>query len=242
MDITILFENDDFLVVNKPAGLIVNRSDTTKNEQTLQDILKRRYSTLYQGSTVENGDFFTRSGIVHRLDKETSGILLAAKTKEVFENLQRQFKERNVKKTYVGLVHGDMMQSEGEIRLPVGRLPWNRKRFGVIAGGKDAVTRYSVIKKYTLETQPASKLTLLYLYPETGRTHQLRVHLSYVHHPIFSDNIYAGRKTSRQDRTLLPRVFLHASHIEFSHPKLSERVAYEAPLPPELESFLKTIG
>jgi 23S rRNA pseudouridine1911/1915/1917 synthase len=181
--------------------------------------------------------FYQRAGIVHRLDKETSGILLTAKSPEAFENLQKQFKERKIKKTYIAFVHGKVEPGNGEINVPVGRLPWNRKRFGVLAGGREAVTKYRVIQNSEFRIQN-ERLTLLELYPETGRTHQIRVHLKYFNHPIFADLLYAGRKTARNDRKLLPRIFLHAAKISFCHPKRDELVSFESPLPEELQDFL----
>src|SRR3989344_4931033 len=180
-----------------------------------------------------------RAGIVHRLDKETSGILLVAKTPQAFENLQKQFKERIVKKTYIALAHGKIDEETGEIRVPVGRLPWNRKRFGIIPGGRDSITKYKILKiKYQIINGKKEPLTLLELYPETGRTHQIRVHLKYFNHPIFSDFLYAGRKTARSDRKILGRVFLHAAKISFKHPQTGKEVTFESPLPQDLREFL----
>ena len=232
-DIKIIYEDEDFLIVDKPSGIIVNKADTTEGEFTVQDFLEQKY--FLEGKTADESDFYKRGGIVHRIDKETSGILVVAKNKESFENLQLQFKERKVNKTYIALVHGHVTPKEGDIAVPVGRLPWNRKRFGVLAGGKDAITHYKVIEEYK------GPFTLLELNPKTGRTHQIRVHLKYFNHPIFGDLFYAGRKTSRQDRKLLNRFFLHAKKISFLHPKTGERVEFESNLPHELESTLKAL-
>lgn len=222
MNPKLLFEDNDILVFDKPSGLTVNKSETTKGD-TLQDYLEKTYNIAVE-----------RSGIVHRLDKETSGILIVAKNKESFENLQKQFKERNVKKIYIALSHGKI-NTDGEVRVPVGRLPWNRKRFGVLAGGRDAVTKYHVVKQINIKGEI---LTLLELYPETGRTHQIRVHLKYLNHPIFSDELYAGRKTARNDRKILNRLFLHATKISFLHPKSGKVLSFESPLPQELSNLI----
>lgn len=222
MIVGVIFEDSDILVIDKPAGLTVNRSETTKGD-TLQDYLEKTYRIPVE-----------RSGIVHRIDKETSGCLIVAKEKGAFENLQKQFKERLVKKTYVALVHGNV-KGDGEIRVPVGRLPWNRKRFGVLSGGREAVTKYKVIGSKMINNEP---MTLLELYPETGRTHQIRVHLKYLGHPIFGDELYAGRKTARKDRRILPRLFLHASKIFFVHPRTGERMTFVSKLPKELENLI----
>lgn len=233
-DIKVIFEDNDILVIDKPSGVIVNRADTTKNEFTVQDFLDKR-DPLDQSQDKET-DFYKRHGIVHRIDKETSGILLIAKNIESFTNLQAQFKERKVSKTYIALVHGRVAQDEGDINVPVGRLPWNRKRFGVLAGGKEAVTHFKVIQKFN------KQFTLLELNPKTGRTHQIRVHLKYLNHPIFGDLLYAGRKTSRDDRKVLERFFLHAKKITFFHPQTGKSVSFEAELPHELQSALDYVS
>ncbi|MEK7450872.1 MAG: RluA family pseudouridine synthase [Patescibacteria group bacterium] len=263
MDVKIIFEDDQILVLDKPAGMIVNRSDTTKGETTLQDWVDDKFNVTgpaahhlagahsankpLRASKVSDSrhpsedDFVFRSGIVHRLDKETSGIILAAKTIPAFINLQTQFKERKVQKTYIALAHGKIETEKGEINVAVGRLPWNRKRFGVLAGGRESVTMYKVIKNLQL-TINHEQLTLVELYPKSGRTHQIRVHLQYIHHPIFSDPLYAGRKTSRNDRKLLPRVFLHAAKISFFHPVNGELLSFETPLPDELADFINHLS
>lgn len=239
---TIIFEDNDLLVLNKPAGITVNRSDTTRYQETIQDYVEKRIK-FPKDSDLES-DFIKRSGIVHRLDKETSGILLVAKNEEAFRELQRQFKEREVKKSYIALAHGKIVPEKGEIKAPVGRLPWNRKRFGILAGGREAVTRYLVLSNLRSSFgRPNEKedLTLVELYPETGRTHQIRVHLKYINRPIFSDFLYAGRKVSREDRKVLGRVFLHAAKISFKHPNTKKEVSFESPLPDELKAFLNQI-
>lgn len=230
MNIKVIYEDDDILVVDKPSGLTVNISETTKGD-TLQDWLEKqnKQSLRFEDLRVE------RSGIVHRIDKETSGILLIAKNTQAFEDLQKQFKEREVKKTYVALVHGKIL-GDGEVRVPVGRLPWSRKRFGVLAGGREAITKFKVQASKFVNNE---QMTLLELYPETGRTHQIRVHMKYLNHPLFADELYAGRKTARNDRKILPRLFLHASKISFTHPTTGKRVSFESKLPDELLKIIQ---
>jgi 23S rRNA pseudouridine1911/1915/1917 synthase len=144
MDISILYEDEDLLAINKPPGVVVNRSESVKGE-TIQDWAdKKVFSSEFIVQSQQDKIFKERSGTVHRIDKETSGILLIAKNPNSFEKLQAQFKERTIKKTYLALVHGDLVPQEGEIRAPVGRLPWNRERFGIVPGGKEAVTTYKV--------------------------------------------------------------------------------------------------
>lgn len=233
-DIKIIYIDNDILVIDKPSGITVNNADTTKGQFTVQDYLQEKFP--FSNPTNDESDFYKRAGIVHRIDKETSGILVVARNKESFENLQSQFKERKVNKTYIALVHGHVDSKEGEISVPVGRLPWNRKRFGVLAGGREAITFYKVLEKYQ------KPFTLLELTPKTGRTHQIRVHLKYFNHPIFGDFLYAGRKTSRQDRKVLERFFLHAQKINFFHPKTQKKVEFESPLPLELKQVLEVVG
>lgn len=225
----IIFEDQDILVLDKPSGLTVNRSETAK-EGTLQDFLDKRFENPNDGS-----EFSKRSGIVHRLDKETSGIMVVAKTSDAFENLKNQFKQRETNKTYIALVHGKLKSGEGEINAPLGRLPWNRLRFGVLAGGREAKTFYRAVKILSINNEP---LTLLEAQPQTGRTHQIRVHLKHIGHPIFADPLYGGRKVSREDRKILQRVFLHAKNLEFNHPGTGERIKLEAELPQELQQII----
>lgn len=236
----IIFEDDAMMLVSKPAGMTVNNSDTSHAEYTLQDWVTEKYRL--EGRAVpgdEITDFHTRAGIVHRLDKETSGVMIVAKTQEAFTELQRQFKERLVSKTYLTLAHGVIAPKEGEINVPIGRLEFNRKRFGVVAGGRESLTHYKVLSErevtFGKRKEPVSYLEV---YPKTGRTHQIRVHLKHLNHPIFSDMLYAGRKTARDDRNLLPRVFLHAASISFLHPTTQERVSFTCPLAIELQRFL----
>ncbi|MGH7203792.1 MAG: RluA family pseudouridine synthase [Candidatus Levyibacteriota bacterium] len=246
MNIPIIFEDNEILIINKPAGVTVNRAETTKNDITIQDWAEEYSQITYKEPVAKFGEenwnpeeaFFQRGGTVHRLDKETSGVLVLAKTPEAFVNLQQQFHAREVKKEYVALAHGIIDPEEGEISVPVGRLPWNRNRFGVLPGGRDSKTLYKVLSYYQ-NMKTKEKLTFVQMYPQSGRTHQIRVHLKYIGHPIFADFLYAGRKTSREDRKLLERVFLHAAKISFAHPTLNKIVHFEAPLPQELENVLQ---
>lgn len=235
MQISILFEDESLLVINKPPGVVVNNAQSVVGE-TVQD-----WAYVHLGITkpdvmpVNPDDFSSRAGIVHRIDKETSGCLVIAKNPDVFVALQSQFKERTIKKTYMAIVHGKLVPESGEIRAPVGRLPWNRERFGILPGGKDAVTLYKVLK---IGTSHKIDISLVELYPETGRTHQIRVHLKYINHPIVGDWQYAGRKTARDDRVWAPRVMLHAYKISFTHPVSGETLAIEAPVPDDMSSII----
>lgn len=239
---TIIFENDDLFVIDKPAGITVNNSETTKNQLTVQDWIEEKVKFSKNNINIDaESDFYKRVGIVHRLDKETSGLLIIAKNIYSFENLQKQFKERTVKKVYQSLAHGNIAPSTGEINVPVGRLPWSRKQFGILPGGRESKTLYKVLKRY-IDLNSKEILSLVELYPMSGRTHQIRVHLKYIGHPVFSDFLYAGRKTARKDRNKLPRVFLHAFQISFFDPKTGEIIKLESPLPIQLQEFIGTLN
>lgn len=238
MDIPILFEDDCILVINKPPGIVVNRAESVKGE-TVHDWIEQRYDKQNSDIRNEDEEFKNRAGIVHRIDKETSGILLIAKTQESFAELQRQFKERVVEKSYLALVHGALTPATGEINAPVGRLPWNRERFGVIPDGRESRTEYSVLGTGKKDKDTYS---VVLFYPHTGRTHQIRVHCKYINHPIVGDQLYAGRKTSRDDRKWAPRVMLHAWKISLVHPVHKERISFEAPVPDDFSHSVMLAG
>jgi len=248
MDPKIVFEDSHILVLAKPAGMVVNRVKTARGK-TVQDWVEEKLKC--QNSNVETttqnsklSDFYQRAGIVHRLDKETSGLLLVAKTPSAFAHLQAQFKERKVRKKYLTLVHGEVKAKEGEIEAPIGRLPWKRMRFGVLPGGKQAKTKYQVlcIKYYVSEKERREYYSLLEAFPHTGRTHQIRVHLQYINHPVVADEFYVGKKRARKDRQWCPRLFLHACYLNFCHPKTKKRVEFELELPEDLKKVLESLS
>lgn len=247
----IIFEDESILVVEKPAGMVVNRADTTRDALTLQDWVLKKYGTegteftanedIIVGGYSKSEEFINRSGIVHRLDKETSGIIIIAKNVLSFVDLQKQFKAGTVKKTYQALVHGRVVPQEGEINVPLGRLPWNRKRFGVVPDGRKARTLYKVLEYRELNYgKKREEVSLVEVYPQTGRTHQIRVHFQHLNHPIFSDELYAGRKMSQNDRKILKRHFLHASKISFVHPVTGTLLSLKTGLFQDLCEFLNT--
>ncbi|MBI2007210.1 MAG: RluA family pseudouridine synthase [Candidatus Blackburnbacteria bacterium] len=252
MQFQILYEDEDVLAVDKPSGMVVNRAESVKGK-TVEDWAEKELKIKNEKLKIDDGsDFYKRSGVVHRLDKETSGILLIAKTPEAFKELQRQFKAREVEKTYIALVHGKVVPPKGVIRAPVGRLPWHRERFGVLAGGREAETRYKTISNFAPspkrlwrvgdKTQISNEeLTLLELYPKTGRTHQIRVHLKSISHPVIGDPLYAGRKTARRDRQWCPRLFLHAKEIVFGHPRTGKPVSVATELPQDLGETIRKL-
>jgi len=178
---------------------------------------------------LDAGDDTTRPGIVHRLDKDTSGLLVIAKDAASHTHLAEQMKERRTVKRYLALVEGQMPVPEGVIEAPVGRDPRHRQRMAVLTaagGGRDARTRFKVLRT-------ARGRSLLELQLETGRTHQIRVHLAAVHHPVVGDPVYG-----KPQPPLPPRQFLHAAHLEFAHPISGEWLVFDAPLPKDLAAFL----
>ncbi len=235
MKIPIIFEDNYLLVIDKPAGLVVNKAESVK-EETLQEWAEKKFKVQSSEFKVDkNGDFYKRAGIVHRLDKETSGLLIIAKTPGSFEFLQAQFKDRTVAKKYITLAHGKLPR-EGEINATVGRLPWNRERFGVLLGGREAVTFFRLLKLY--KSQGDEYFSLLEVTPQTGRTHQIRIHLKYIGHPVVSDAFYGGRKVYRRDKQFCPRLFLHATYLKIRHPKSNEWLEFRDHLPKDLEEVL----
>lgn len=231
MEPKILYQDDSLLVIDKPAGWITNSASTTKD----QPVVEKWLAANFQFSIFNFP--LLRYGIVHRLDKETSGILLVAKTKEAFEKLQAEFKNRKVQKTYTALLHG-RIESSGKVEVPVGRLPWRRDRFGILPGGRESVSEYKLIKFYSGDRGGYS---LVEFYPKTGRTHQIRIHAKHIGHAIVSDEFYAGRKTARNDRRFCPRLFLHASSIKFVHPETGEIMEFESKLPDDLQLVLEKL-
>jgi len=232
MEPKIIFEDNDLLVVDKPAGMIVNRAQTTKGRLTLQDWLRERKTQNEKSKILE------RQGIVHRLDKETSGVLVVAKSEPVMKILQEQFKSRQVNKTYWCLVHGLVVPRAGTINLPISRNPFNRQRFGVFIGGREAETDYRVLSYYHGQTE---KFSLVEVKPKTGRTHQIRVHFKQLGFPLVADEWYSGRKTSKKDRAWCPRLFLQAMAIELNHPSSSQKLSLRTNLAVDLQGVLEKL-
>lgn len=228
----VILDENSFFILDKPSGWIVNDSQTTENKKTIQEwIFNNIESDISRNPNL-------RSGIVHRLDKDTSGCLLVAKNTDSLYFLQSLFKDKLVKKKYTALLHGNLT-GKGIIKAPVGRLPWNRERFGVLVGGRESETQYNSLAVYKYGNELYS---LVEFFPKTGRTHQIRIHSKYIGHPVVCDNFYAGRKTSRNDSKWCPRLFLHASSIEFSVPERKENpVSAYSPLPPELSKVISTL-
>lgn len=229
----IVYEDDALVVVNKPAGLVVHPAAGTPSG-TLANALAYHFQQL-PGTSV-------RPGIVHRLDRDTSGLLVVAKTETALENLSDQFRDRSVYKSYVALVHGRVLSNTGKIDQPLARDRSNRTRMAVVPGGRNALTLYRV-------RQTFDRFTLLDVELKTGRTHQIRVHLAWLKHPVVGDETYGGgRDNTIRDPRLrarlraLNRHFLHAEKLGFKHPKTGEFVKFEAPLPPELRDWLEALN
>lgn len=172
--------------------------------------------------------------VAHRLDKDTSGVMVLAKTDGAYEALKKQFEERKVKKIYVALVHGNRNDEVGIVTEPIMRNPKIGNKFVVGEGGKSAITEWRVLKRY-------EDFCLLEVRPMTGRTHQIRVHLRHLGHPTVSDPIYGNRKTWKEDLKWCPRLFLHAKYLEFTHPGTGERISFVAELPKELVEVLEKL-
>jgi len=209
----IVYEDGDLLVINKPQGLVVHPAPG-HYEGTLVNAL------LCHCPDLPGIGGYLRPGIVHRLDKDTSGLLVVSKTDLAHKSLTEQLKNRTLKRKYLALVHGEVKEDKGVIDAPLGRDPRNRKKFAVVPNGKHARTHYRVLEKFP-------GFTLLEVELETGRTHQIRVHLAYAGYPVAGDPLYGPRRNPLG----LPGQALHAYQISFRHPRTGELVTFEAPLP-----------
>jgi 23S rRNA pseudouridine1911/1915/1917 synthase len=222
IDIAVLYEDEWLLAIDKPAGLVVHPAPGHWSG-TLVNALLHRWSGSPAGLDP------ARCGIVHRLDKDTSGVMLVAKDVATHAALAEAFRAREVGKEYVAFVHGVPRRPEGEIDEPIGRHPVHRKRMSVRRGGRAAVTRYRVLERF-------SGAAFVEARPKTGRTHQIRVHLAALGHPILADPVYARGRARRV--ASLARQALHARAIAFPHPQRAEIVRIEAPLPADLSAAL----
>jgi 23S rRNA pseudouridine1911/1915/1917 synthase len=235
----IVYEDDDLAVINKPAGMMVHAgagaTEDARNRGTLVNALLHHLQSL----SGVGGEL--RPGIVHRLDKETSGLILVAKNDEAHRKLGAQFAAREVKKKYVALVHGWVKKDSGTLAQSISRDPVRRMKMTTrIEGGRTAVTHFRVVRR--LDTK-YGKFSLLEVKIDTGRTHQIRVHVSTMGHPIVGDTTYGAPKQVRGKNavTVLARNFLHAAELEFKHPRTGESVSLKSELPEELREFLERI-
>ncbi len=223
----IVYEDTDLLVVDKPAGMVVHPAPG-HSSGTLVNALLARYPEL----AVAGGD---RPGIVHRLDRDTSGLIVVARNDRTRRALQRQFKERQVHKAYLALLEGHLQPAWGRIEAPIGRDPHHRQRMTVLPGGREALTEYHVLEQFAHSVGPAAgDYSLVEAEPLTGRTHQIRVHFASIGHPVVGDAVYGRRRS----RLAVPRQFLHARRLAFKHPRTGQRLEFEAPLPADLAAIL----
>lgn len=232
--LSIVYEDDYLIVVNKPAGLVVHPGAGVR-QGTLAHALAYHFKQLSTGGGPQ------RPGIVHRLDRDTSGLIVVAKTESAHEKLAEQFRTREVFKSYVALVHGRVVPESGRVDQPLGRDPRHRRRMSVVRGGRPALTLYRVRRQY-------ERMTVLDVEIKTGRTHQIRVHLAWLKHPVVGDELYGmGRNQTVPDVPLraavarLGRQFLHAEQLGFRHPGTGDVLRFTATLPPELIELLTAL-
>ena len=227
ISLAVLYEDDDIIAVDKPAGMVVHPGAGNQSGTLVNAVLN------HMPEVADVGDE-TRPGIVHRLDKETSGVLLVAKTEQAYRALQDQFKRRVILKTYLALCVGDVQPARATIDKPLARDPANRQRMSVMANGREAQTEYVVTERYTLERRPYS---LLRVSPRTGRTHQIRVHLASTGYPVAGDLLYGGRRDALT-REIGPRHMLHASELVLELPSSGQPLRLHAPLPDDMRAVL----
>ncbi len=252
----VVYEDADLAVINKPAGMMVHagsgQSEDARSRGTLVNALLFRFKAL----SATGGDL--RPGIVHRLDKDTSGLIVVAKNDRTHAALAEMFSSRQIKKTYIALVQGALERPKGTINASVGRDPLRRTRMTAkpLGDARTAVTHYEVVRRLA---NRFGKFTLIKIRIETGRTHQIRVHMASIGHPVVGDTLYGGagqltdqlasqaatskaaRRKSEPERLKLGRNFLHAAQLEFPHPRTGKLLQLEAPLPAELETFLNRL-
>lgn len=219
LPLEIVYEDEDVLVINKPQGMVVHPSAGHATGTLVNGL-------LYHISDLSSINGIIRPGIVHRIDKDTSGLLMVAKNDQAHVALAEQLKDKTSLRRYVALVHGEIPHDKGEINAPIGRSKTDRKMQAVIEGGKPAVTHFEVLERF-------AHYTLVSLQLETGRTHQIRVHMKYIGYPVAGDPLYGPRKTLAGQGQ-----FLHAQLLGFKHPTTGEMMVFEAPLP---EVFEKTL-
>jgi len=223
VELDVIYEDEHLLMINKPSGMVVHPAQGHESGTLVNAVLGYLPQILDVGGP-------ERAGIVHRLDKDTSGLIIVAKDETVRNALQRQFKRRQVKKTYLALVEGHPEPRQGEIDAPIGRHKRQRKRMAIVRSGRDAYTAYRVIETF-------DNHSLVELQPETGRTHQIRVHLAWLGYPAVGDRVYGRRK----QQLLKHRHFLHARKLELTHPVTRAPLSLTAPLPDNLVRLLQRL-
>ncbi|MBN2300579.1 MAG: RluA family pseudouridine synthase [Acholeplasmataceae bacterium] len=222
LDLDIIYEDDDLLVINKPQGMVVHPA-SSYHEPTLV------HGLLYQIDELSSINGVARPGIVHRIDKDTSGLLVVAKNDFTHQALSHDLSEHNIVREYLALVYGKFIENEGTIDAPIDRHPKNRLKMTVKSGGKPAKTHFKVLDRFEL-------YTLLSCTLETGRTHQIRVHMAYINHPVVGDPIYGPK-----DVIGTTGQFLHAKKLSFFHPTKKEHMTFNADMPKEFQDFLNKL-
>lgn len=220
LNLDIYYEDDDVAVVYKPRGLSVHPASSIK-EPTLV------HGLLYQLNHLSGINGTVRPGIVHRIDKDTTGLLMIAKNDIAHQSLVEQLKNRTINRRYVALVHGVIKENRGRIEAPIARCPYDKVKMDVVEGGKEAVTNFVVLERF-------KDFTLIECKLETGRTHQIRVHMKYINHPLYQDKIYGPDKNGSGQ-------YLHAKIIGFNHPITNKYLEFDSPLPDFFEEKLKEL-
>ncbi len=257
-DIPVLYEDGNIVVFNKPAGIMVH-GDGRSTEETLADYVVNKYPKLENvGEPLilnpgkQDEKEVSRPGIVHRLDRGTTGVLVVAKNQKAYENLKKQFKGRGVKKKYRVIVHGHVKNNTGIIDLPIGRSTGDFRskatpdlhmpKTGTRGALREATTRYKVLTRFFIkEGKKNIPLTYVEVLPETGRTHQIRVHFKSIRHPVFGDGLY-GVSVKGKAEEAFGRTALHAVSLSFEHPVTKKPIKVEAPVPRDLHDFLAQAG
>lgn len=221
LDLDIVYEDEYLMVINKPSGLVVHPGSGNKDNTLVNGLM------YYTKNLSDIGDS-DRPGIVHRLDKDTSGLMLVAKENKTHEILSEEFKKHNIHREYIALVDGVIEVSRGTIDAPIKRSKENYQKMTVAAGGKNAITNFEVIKRY-------KNNTLIRLVLETGRTHQIRVHMAYIGYPIHNDPVYNKKISTSFGQ------FLHSEYLKFIHPITKKELEFRCPLPDEFKDYLNTL-
>ena len=221
----IVYEDDDLLVVNKPKGMVVHPAAGNESGTLVNALL------YHCGASLSGIGGVLRPGIVHRIDKNTSGLLMVAKNDLAHQSLAKQIKEHSFTREYEAVVYGVFREKEGTINAPIGRHPVKRKQMAVVPDGREAITHYRVLAENSGFSHVALRL-------ETGRTHQIRVHMAYIGHPVAGDEVYGPHKVI----TVLGGQCLHAKKVGFDHPRTGERMEFDSALPPYFHDFLKRCG
>ncbi|MFH1547758.1 MAG: RluA family pseudouridine synthase [Candidatus Omnitrophota bacterium] len=230
--LNIIYEDKELIVINKPAGLIVHPAGEKKSGTLVNALLNHCGKEI---STIGGNE---RGGLVHRLDKNTSGVMVIAKTEKTHNEIARQFKQREIQKTYIALAWGIFKNNDGEVNTPIGRSIGDRRKMSVFsAKPRESTTFFNVQERF-------KDFALLQVKPKTGRTHQIRIHLSFIEHPIVGDEVYGGKKrisssSLSEVKDKIKRQFLHAHKLKFYHPILKKSVEFEAPIPEDMEYVIK---